>query len=109
MDQRLTATATIPLDDMRRRKADAFVGYVLQIIRQHPAIRTLDREAHRQIANYLFDAAHKDGTELLGDYHRSELGLPPRGPDGWTREEIAMWENKRLEMMHALVIPQILP
>ena len=42
--------------------------------------------------------------EILGDFQRSLLKLPPRGPDGWTVEEILAWEEYRLQAMLKPVI-----
>jgi DUF1009 family protein len=35
------------------------------------------------------------GVEVLTDEDRAEYGLPPRGPDGWTEEEIKAIEQRR--------------
>jgi hypothetical protein len=41
---------------------------------------------------------------IRADDQRSLLKLPPRGPDGWTAEEILAWEKYRLETMFKPVI-----
>lgn len=53
----------------------------------------------RNIANALFEVFMAEGVEVLTDYTRQELGLPPRGPDGWTAEEVLALEARRLEAM----------
>ena len=45
----------------------------------------------------------KRGAYLMTDKDRDAIGLPPRGPDGWTAEEIVAFENYRMqEITHPL-------
>jgi hypothetical protein len=47
----------------------------------------------------LRNVLNEEGVEIITDYTRQEMGLPPLGPDGWTIEEIIALEQKRLEML----------
>jgi hypothetical protein len=62
----------------------------------------------RAITRKLEDLFRQDGVEVLTDYTRQEMGLPPRGPDGWTIEEIHAMERLRLERMMA-PMPMFIP
>jgi hypothetical protein len=44
------------------------------------------------------------GYEILSDYQRSLLKLPPRGSDGWTVQEILAWDSYRFEAAFKPVI-----
>jgi hypothetical protein len=44
------------------------------------------------------------GYEIMSDHQREQLKLPPRGPDGWTADEILAWEQYRRQMMLKPVI-----
>jgi hypothetical protein len=55
----------------------------------------------REINYDLMELCMKEGVEILTDYTRTEIGLPQRGPDGWTMEEIIALEKCRLDMMYA--------
>jgi len=48
----------------------------------------------RQVSRALFEVLVATGAEVLTDYDRHELGLPPRGPDGWTFEELRIASMK---------------
>lgn len=41
------------------------------------------------------------GVEFVTDYDREQCGLPPRGPEGWTVEELMLLERVRLSRMLA--------
>ena len=41
------------------------------------------------------------GAEIVTDHDRSEAGLPPRGADGWTVEELIALERRRIEALYA--------
>lgn len=56
-------------------------------------------EDRREFHDLLFELFHQEGYEVISDYDRAEMGLPPRGPDGWTLEEIAAVEQVRLEVI----------
>jgi hypothetical protein len=50
------------------------------------------------------------GYEILSDYQRSLLKLPPRGPDGWTVEEVLAWDAYRVaSMFKPIVMTELTP
>ena len=57
---------------------------------------------HDAITGFLAEV----GAEIVTDRDRSEAGLPPRGPDGWTVEELIALERRRTEALYA---PRIVP
>lgn len=52
-------------------------------------------KAHHILENLLYS----EGVEIITDHARATAGLPQRGQDGWTLEEIRALENRRLEFM----------
>jgi hypothetical protein len=51
-----------------------------------------------------------NGYEILSDYQRSLLKLPPRGPDGWTVEEVLAWDAYRVaSMFKPIVMTELTP
>lgn len=79
----------------RHRKVQMIVGTVMQIVEKHlPPISNRTR-----IAYALYDEFSKVGAEIISDFTRQQLGLPPRGPDGWTQEEIKAYETRLLHTM----------
>lgn len=83
----------MPYDDTRinyrERKAERAAGYVMTLIGAH-----LTREDYKRFTRVLYDAFVTHGVEMISDYTRQELQMPPRGPDGWTREEIILYEGR---------------
>jgi hypothetical protein len=53
----------------------------------------------------LYRLLHDAGAEVVTDQTRAEAGLPPRGPDGWTVEELLALERRRLEIMTRPIMP----
>ena len=48
-------------------------------------------------------------VEIVSDFDRQQYGLTPRGPDGWTMEEIVELEKRRLELMFAPMPTHVMP
>lgn len=91
--------------DRRRLRAMALEHAILYIVGKH--IRDEDRahDCMRAISHELFDKLYAEGGEIITDTTRAEAGLPPRGPDGWTHEELINLERRRLEIMMAPIPP----
>lgn len=89
-----TATQEMMRVDLRRRRADAVVHHVWQEIRKH-----VDRDRERDVFYALQDALATIGVDMVTDYDRQQLGLPARGPDGWTPEELAAMERLRIDAL----------
>lgn len=88
--------------DRRRLRAQPLLHALMEKVR--PYLR--DERDLRYIFSELDQAMREAGVELLTDVIRSDLGLPPRGPDGWTDEEIRALETARLD---AITRPIFLP
>lgn len=85
--------------NVRRMRAMTLAAAVFDAIRPHVAdLRNDDwRAVHDAILALFVDR----GYEVLSDHDRDQYGLPPRGPDGWTIEELIALEQKRLAALLA--------
>lgn len=88
-------TATEMMDvrhrmDLRRLRAHALLAAVINELGD---LVSDPREAHDR----LYELFHREGVEILTDYTRNEIGLPPRSLDGWTDAEIKALEMVRLD------------
>lgn len=93
--------------DKRRLRAMALTSQIMQIVGKHvPYDR--ERDILRDIAYDLQEALEKVGAEVVSDFDRQQYGLSPRGPDGWTMEEIVELEKRRHEIMYAPMPPMII-
>jgi hypothetical protein len=104
------ASSMIPRIDKRRLRAQALVHRILQIVSKHLSDEDYRRNALREINYDLMELCMKEGVEIITDYTRTDMGLPQRGPDGWTMEEIIALEQRRLELMYApltMTIPKL--
>lgn len=97
----LTATETIGRVDLRRRRSEGLVHVIMQWLQPYLA----DDINYGRVAGELFNLLRERGYEVLSDFDRQEIGLPPRGPDGWTVEEIIALEKARLD---AITRPMVL-
>lgn len=91
----MKAFQTLERLNLRRHRAMVLAAEVSRIIEPHLKPESNPQDTHDAIKDLFF----QQGVEVLTDYTRSELGLPPRGPDGWTTEEILSMERIRLERM----------
>lgn len=91
---RSSAIASIQRSDHRRRRAMSLTSRVMDIVRDH-----VDHADWRKIYDEIFDVFSLEGVEILTDLDRQLYGLSPRGPDGWTVEEIVALERLKLEAM----------
>lgn len=101
-------TLDIPRIDQRRLRLQPFLFEIMDIVSKHLNDEDHRRNALRELYSELFDKLHAAGVEILTDHMRIEMGLPPRGPDGWTREEILALEKRRLESIQAIFTPMVL-
>ncbi len=60
----------------------------------------IDGEKWDDAREALFKLFYESGSEIVTDADRQICGLPPRGPDGWTLEEIVELERRRHEIMY---------
>jgi hypothetical protein len=94
--------------DLRRTRATQLTGHIMNIVGKHICEHD-GRDNRRRVADELFDLLYKAGAEIISDERRAEAGLPPRDLKGWTREELAAMEARRLETMLSPVPPVIIP
>lgn len=89
--------------NLRLNRAEQLIAAVMSAVCPH---LSEEHDAARDVYYALVDMFTRDGIEVLSDYDRQAAGLPPRGPDGWTMEEIVELEKRRLE---ALARPVFMP
>ena len=94
----------IPFPNLRRIRAQSLVAQILQIVGKHMSDEDRRRKAMRDLTYELFEAMEKAGVQIVTDETRREAGLPPRGPEGWTIEELCALEERRLEALGAPII-----
>lgn len=90
----------------RRMRAMAITHQIMSIVGSYIP-RDQERDLARDLQYELMEALERHGAEIVSDFDRQEYGLPPRGPDGWTMEEIVALEKRRLEVMLAPMPPII--
>jgi hypothetical protein len=90
----MEAIDTMNRIDLRRMRAESLTAAIMRVLDAYIA-----PEDRKYAASALLQELNDMGVEILSDYERAEMGLPPRGPDGWTTEEIAALEETRLEML----------
>lgn len=93
--------------DKRRFRAMALTAQIMQIVGKYIPYGW-ERDVLRDISYELQEAMEKVGAEIVSDLDRQQYGLPSRGPDGWTMEEIIALEKRRLEAMYAPIPPVII-
>jgi hypothetical protein len=94
--------------DKRRLRAMALTSQILHIVAKYvPHDR--ERDCLRDLSCELQEQLENAGAEIISDFDRQQYGMSPRGPDGWTMEEIIELEKRRLEMMYAPMPPMVMP
>lgn len=93
----MTATQMMPRHDLRRSRAMSLASAVMQKV--SPFLDAENGSAHRDAFGEIFELFLTEGVEVLTDFDRTNYGLPPRGPDGWTHEEVVALERLRLDML----------
>ncbi len=95
--------------DKRRLRAQSMTAAIMHIVGRYISDEDQRRNAMRDLSYELFDHMWKEGVEIVTDEDRRMAGLPPRGPDGWTLEELVILEQRRLEIMRAPMPPVVIP
>lgn len=80
--------------DRRRQRADLLLSIIVQKVDRY-----IPREHRRDLYGELLELFRNEGVELLTDYDRQQMGLPPRDDKGWTMEEIMAYEQRRIDLM----------
>lgn len=94
----MKATDQIERINKRRMRAMSLTAQIMELVGKYIPYDP-DRDLTRDLHYELLDALERHGAEIVSDFDRQEFGLPPRGPDGWTMEEIIALEQRRLEML----------
>lgn len=71
-----------------------------------------DRHDRRRLYEALIDVLESEGVEIFTDHDRAVAGLPARGPDGWTLEEIAAFDCRMLDALLkpvTMIVPLVDP
>lgn len=89
-----TATHQIERMDLRRRRAMSLASAIMNKLEPY-----INDDAYRGAYDALAELLGQEGVEVLTDHDRQAHGLPPRGPDGWTTDELIALERRRLELM----------
>lgn len=96
----------------RMMRSRAFVAMLMDIVheymKRHDRNERDQRDVERDVYEKLMETCEQHGIELISDEDRELVGLPPRGPDGWTDEEIIALERVRLELMLRPVVASVL-
>jgi hypothetical protein len=95
-----TATEQLRRQDMRMYRAQSLMHAVLQRIDPY-LDPELGNHARRDVYEALLKLFHDEGVDVITDAQRADAGLPPRGPDGWTIEEMMAIEKRRLDILTA--------
>ncbi len=91
----MKALEQIPRINLRHRRAEVLAHHFFQIVGKY----TRDDMDKHDLFNEILDLFHDTGAEVITDYDREQMGLPSRGPDGWTLEEIIAWDARRLDLL----------
>lgn len=87
-----TAAAKIERLNLRETRARQMASHIIHTLRPY-----LAEDCMPSAYNALVETLMIDGVEVLTDHDRDTHGLPPRGEDGWTHEELVALESSRLE------------
>jgi len=92
--------------DRRRHQVMAIVALVMDAIGKHIPD---DGHSHKHATYDLLEALDKAGIDIITEEDRARAGLPPRGPKGWTHQELQIMDHKRLMVMLEPLPPMIVP
>lgn len=92
-----TATEQLKRRDMRLMRAQHLVSAVMQKL--SPYFDERQDSARRDAYEALLELFHSEGVDVITDAQRADAGLPPRGPDGYTAEEVLAIEKRRLDVL----------
>ena len=95
-----TATDAYMRMNVRRMRAEVLADFILRTLSPYIQDDDLVYAAHT-----LIKALAGAGVEVVDDAMRRHLGLPARGPDGWTAEEIRALDVARMAVILRPVEP----
>jgi hypothetical protein len=85
--------------NIRKVRARSFLSVMMDIIDRHLRHYTQNNDCIDKIYKDLREFLVQNGAEVVTDHLRSEIGLPARGPNGWTPDELFALEKARLEQI----------
>ncbi len=89
--------------DVRRVRSQQITHFIFHALRDF-----IPDDCQGRALDTLYRLLHEAGAEIVTDHTRAEAGLPARGPDGWTVEELLALERRRLEIMARPLAPIIM-
>lgn len=87
--------------NLRQHRATGLAREIAKRIEQRLLRCDLSSRERTVIFYAALEILMEAGAELVTDRDWQDAGLPPRGQDGWTYEELAAMERKRIEVMTA--------
>lgn len=85
---------SIPYTHKRHIRAKNLTAAIMQEISQF-----LPDNARWDVVRAIEKLLWREGVEILTDFDRKILGLPDRNNDGWTEEELRIFDLQRQELM----------
>lgn len=80
--------------DLRRLRAQRLTGAIMNEIS-----RLIEGDNAREINRAIYDLLWRSGADMITDHDRSNAGLPDRGNNGYTHDELHILEAKRIQML----------
>ena len=97
-----TASEQLKRRDMRLMRAQHLVAAVMQKL--GPYFDDRQDSARRDAYEALLELFRSEGVDVITDAQRADAGLSPRGPDGYTVDEMLAIEKRRIDMLAAPLI-----
>lgn len=88
-------------------RARALVAAVMQKI--DPFLDIEQDYVRSEVYNALIELFHSKGVDVITDADRADAGLPPRGADGWTGEELVALERYRFALLTQPIYAEMPP
>jgi hypothetical protein len=84
--------------DRREMRAQQVVSLALMAAERTFPYDIITRRQMKAFADELQKQFMENGVEVLTDWHRTQMDLPARGPDGWTMAEIIAMDDYLLKI-----------
>ena len=98
----------IPWPNLRLRRAEALAHRVLSIVDPYLCDHIEGIHVRREVSDALIRLFAEIGADVVTDCDRQEAHLPPRGPTGWTAEELIALEKRRIDALYAPLAPIVI-
>ena len=80
--------------DKRLARASSVLGIIWPEIKLY-----IRQEDYQRVHDAVLNSLHNSGADVITDDERERYGLAPRGPEGWTKAELAAMEAAMLQAM----------